>query len=376
MATKRASKVGDVKGMPSAEKLIALQSKVEKTVWETSCNDKDTLLNFEVDITKTSSSQQRFEDEFRDICRMNGVTRCPFLSTSVDSCGKVKVRLLNTTIDIFNWQSMILAAVSTNASAFYFNSLQLIPKHISDFGIGILRLDCVLELTFDYIQLDDPNVLSSAVYSNAKFISLRGNKLNDDFAKTASTLLATNVYVQAINLSENLITDQGANYLLDCLRLNPSLNFFALRRNQCSGSCLSSFFSLQIGSLFPSTETPSLKSITGLVNARNKKMKDQAKKAKEASFEEIPSLDSRVFSSGGINYIANRSLRRFDLSWNPLQEDAIIAAIKQAALLPTLSISADMMSTTVTIKGIEASNGGKALEKMAQKLGLGFSLEL
>ena len=131
-----------------------------------------------------------------------------------------------------------------------------------------------------------------------------------------------------------------------------------------------------MGSLFPSTETSTLKNITGLVNARNKKMKDQAKKAKEASFEEIPSLDSRVFSSGGINYIANRSLRRFDLSWNPLQEDAIIAAIKQAALLPTLSISADMMSTTVTIKGIEASNGGKALEKMAQKLGLGFSLEL
>lgn len=329
--------------------------------WSTDVNDS-IHLNFEQDLTKTVASHQPFEHDYGTICRTNGIFKCSFIKISTDETGKTKLHLANTAIDLANWEAMLMASLSSGVTGIFFHGLSLTKRHLNALFLAAPKLDHLTELNMDYcLERDDETLFNEALptifNSSIAHISLRGNKLTDAFAKTASTLISANIYLSSLNLSDNLLTDAGATSLFESLKLNVNLKYISFRGNACHGSCLPQLLSLIAGQSLSAAENTSLKSIVGLVAARNKKSKELVKKgqAKEADAVEIVAPDGRVFKMGTENYIANRSICEVDFSWSNVDCEQLVAAAEAMLLQPSFTICTGQYALTIVVRGVEVS---------------------
>jgi hypothetical protein len=341
--------------------------------WCSEGND-GVYVNFEQEISKCAPSRQTFEADLARLSSQHGIFQCPFIRSTLNEQGKTTVHIANTKIDIANWEIMLLASISSDASSFHFHNLDLTRTHILHLVACINKMEHVVELRLDYITLTEEDVddcFAAVMALDVACVSLRGNGITDTFFKTTATSsLQVNTTMQVLNLSDNKLTDEGLRLLLESIRFSPNLKYVSVRNNLCNGSSVPTLLELLIASPMSPADAAVVKSLTSVVAAKNKKARDLAKKvhgkdkdskaaASVVAVEDLIAPDSRVFKIGSETFVANRSFRELDLSWNPVVLDNIVAASEAVVTHPAFNASLGQFTTACTIKGLDSASATK-----------------
>ena len=347
----RPSSRGSIQG----EELVSRES---SQYWEFSCNDI-IHINYEQELAKIGNSSQSFEDEYSHRCKSHGIIPCPTIRC-LTSDSQRALYLHHTKIDLANWQTMLISSISSSITSIFLYGLEISKRHVNDLVAGVTKAEQLRQLCLDFITMQDDETcecLSSVLGCEVQYLSLRGNRISDSVVAAGSSRITANTTIEALDLSQNSITDEGASLLLDSLRLCPNIKYISLRSNLVTGFAFQSVFGLIIGSTLTAADSAQMKSLNTAISARNRRVKDLLKKAaKEGGvleLEEVPSLEQRVIKVGNESFIANRMIREIDLSWNEIIPERLTEAYKSAVFPSTLFSAQGAFNSTIRITGIK-----------------------
>ena len=242
------------------------------------------------------------------------------------------------------------------------HNLSLNPQHITDLIAAVEKIGQLTSLTLEHISMnevffsterseevpynysDETIALQDSLlglFSNNNFqiqyLSLKGNKLGDNFVTKLQPLLVSNLAIYSLNLCDNFLTKTGVLALFTALRLNPYIKSLSIAKNLLdytagtgeSSELVSSLAMLYTGSIASTDDENHFKNIAKLITDRNKAIKEVNKKRKKANqneFAELATPDNRVFKVDGSNVLVNKGVDNIDLSYTKFvsNKDAIM----------------------------------------------------
>lgn len=214
-------------------------------MWNNLVNSDTIISNFKDEFNKDILTKGSWLLDYIGMCEKFDIIRCPFFNV-LDGVLKIQ----NNIIDLSSWRCMLLALAipTSNINEIYIHNCQLSSQHIIDLLSTILKLENNLKslrLEYLYFENDDMRIsffeaLDSIFAPDIKidYISLRGNTLTDEIIKRNVPAIQSNFSLKSLNLSDNKITDLGANLVFRILRTNNFLKEISLSNNKITGeSC-------------------------------------------------------------------------------------------------------------------------------------------
>ena len=355
-------------------------SRESSQYWEFTCNDI-IHINYEQELAKITVSSQSFDEEYAHRCKSLGIVPCPMVRC-LNSDNQKAIYLRHTKIDLPNWQIMLISAISCSITSISFYDIEISKRHVNDLVAAVAKADQLRHLYLDFVTLEDDETcecLSSVLDCEIPYISLRGNRISDSVTATGCSRITANTSIEVLDLSSNLITDEGATLLFESLRLCPNIKFISLRSNLIIGSALHAMFRLIVGSALTSSDSAQIKSQNTAISARNRKVKDLVKRAakegKVLELEEVPTLDARVIKVGNESFVTNRTIREIDLSWNAVVPGIFEEACKVAVSSAALISAQGAFNSTIRITEISTENNGSLFPSNTLPEGLRFEFE-
>lgn len=324
-------------------------------MWSYESNPINLIDNFSSAVDVDVPSRGGWSEDFTAVCsKYKILAPCPYIKAVTSGSGpdmQQRIRIINAMIDLSSWRAMLLAAccVGSKVKEISVHNCHIEPVFLQDLATALRKLGTCPILRLNYMQMDLSK--SYTEFQSAfvellsdltclEHLSLKGNRLSDDFvAPLISALTENNFKLATLNLSTNDLTDVAAAQLLRSLRFSTSLKRVSLSANLLDGSCLSALSSLLIGTDVSAEDEAKLKLIGKQVADKNKAIKELNKKRKKSGapdvIEVVPSHDCCVKRDGKVVAI-NRSLAALDLSRNPLLDFQTFQLFSQSiASLPT-----------------------------------------
>jgi len=276
-------------------------------------------------------------------------------------------------VDLSSWRAMLLAAccVGSKVKEISVHNCHIEPIFLQDLATALRKLGTCPILRLHYMRFD---FSKSAEFQTGfvglmsdltclEHLSLKGNRLTDDFVAPLISALAENFKLTCLNLSTNDLTDSAVDQLVRSIRFSTNLKRLSLSANLLNGSCLPTLSSILIGTEVSPEDEAKLKLIGKLVADKNKAIKDLNKKRKKSGAPEVAevslSQDCCVKRDGKLVAL-NRSLAAVDLSRNPLLDFQTVQLFSQSIaslpgnespLPPAALISTDVNKLTVLLRG-------------------------
>ena len=319
----------------------------------------DTLIaDFASELAKEATiSSGNFTQDYEKLTSSFGIIPCPFVKMSEDStCCKV----LNCEIDLSNWRAMLLAVGSVNSAIkeIVIHGCALTLQHIQDLEMTLEKVGTIHTLKMDFTTIlaakssidiegegkgeeegveevdarvrvnprPDASEFWTPVLSGSimvPYLSLRGCRIDDECIKKLSGVIAENITLRALNLSNNPLSDEGAAELLKILPLMNSIEHLVMKQCQISGESIPSLAQVLTGRAVSDEDDSVLKEVVKKVAEKNKSLKDLNKKRK-GKFPEIAELHAaseRSINIGDSKLLVHRSLAVIDLSYCPFITD-------------------------------------------------------
>jgi len=337
-------------------------------MWSTACNN-NVVVDLAKELAKDVPSKGNYLDDYVEYCKLSGVIQLPSTYFNVYSSkeGENKpnvLRIANCAIDNSNWRCLLLASctVGSTIDSIVTHNLSLNPQHITDLIAAVEKIGQLTSLILEHISMnevffsterseevpynyrDETIALQDSLlglFSNNNFqiqyLSLKGNKLGDNFVTKLQPLLVSNLAIYSLNLCDNFLTKTGVLALFTALRLNPYIKSLSIAKNLLdytagtgeSSELVSSLAMLYTGSIASTDDENHFKNIAKLITDRNKAIKEVNKKRKKANqneFAELATPDNRVFKVDGSNVLVNKGVDNIDLSYTKFvsNKDAIM----------------------------------------------------
>ncbi len=300
-------------------------------IWDSGANSATTI-NLTSELAKDTPSKGSWIDDYNAICEAVKLTKCPHFTSGSIEPGFQVFRMSNCIVDDANWKAALLACASVGSGVkeIVLQRCQLEPSHLSDLALAIEKMGSIVSLKLEYLTWNREKVgeyregmkqlLSVGV--SIDYLSIRGNKLGDSFVtELLSQSLPFSIFIKAINISDNNLTEAGLASLLSCVRLNTTLEWINASNNHISSLPVDAISTLLLSSVMSADDEAQLKGQAGRVGDRNKAIKELNKKRKKGGQVEIPELALKaacVVKIGAENRLVNQSLSIVDLSQNPI----------------------------------------------------------
>ena len=316
-------------------------------MWSSTVNN-DSSINFVTEIAKDIPSKGNFFEDYNEFCKQFSILPCPYVKESVyinsESTNINVVKISSTIIDLSSWRAMLLAisTIGSKITEIIVYDACISGQHINDLKITMDKIGYFPVIKLEYITCKVPEgeeLLSqspnSPLYesfqlllngtSSIDYISLKGTKLTDDFIVTSKSSIQNNLTLQALNLNDTNITDNGLKELFTYLRVNPCLKQLSLSRNKnLTVSSLETISSFLISTVLVTPEEETIyKDFAKVVGDRNKAIKDKNKARKKANLPDLIELSNpsdRFFSINGEKKAINKMLTTIDYSYNGLYD--------------------------------------------------------
>lgn len=332
-------------------------------MWHDRVND-GVHLNFKKELDVESFSKGDWHSDFISICETHSLISCPI--RNYDNQHGTLLRITNHIVDLPTWQALLLSCAALGSKVVEISIFQcnLTAEHINDLCAALPKLHSLKVVKLDYLYIDTPLkhhlIEALALIFNQpcslEYISLRGNKLGDHFVHKSIEELHKNYSLNAINLSENELTDVSAGHMLHLMRVHPSLRDLSLAKNRCTNAILD-----QVGHMVAGTEATHddevyFKAINKHFADKNKAIKDANKKRKKEKQPELPEVtppEEKTIKVGKTTIVVNKTISCIDLSRNEITDDAILA-LSDSLQGKSLRTSPDFSTIDLVIKGTTA----------------------
>lgn len=324
-----------------------------------------------------------FQD-YNQICERLNIVPCPFVRFS-ERDGTRSCKIMNCILDVPSFRAALitLAVADKPFTELVFHGVQLRSENFVDIKTVLEKRHGMLSIVkFDYSTFPESSFsqVVSVMSSGPLYISLRACGLDDNFLSLLAESLGANPFLQAINLSENLFTDEGVNTIFHALMFNVAVKHITLKRNNLSGSCLDSLKALLIARTCTPDDLTEMKHLAKAFADRNKALKDVNKARKAAGqpdILEVNAPESRIFKIGPEQFIANRSMAFVDLSFNSFAVESIRSMLEQIAQRDA-AVTGDKLggtcSTAIALKGLQISESDRR-DLKAIDIGRGISVQ-
>lgn len=307
---------------------------VEKKLWKTESNSDNLISDLASEIDKNVESKGNFEEDYSIFCKEFGIVPCPYIKSHIVQHNDVKltnIRITSINIDISNWRAMLLSCTTKGSTinGIITHGIQCSPQHIIDLTIALEKSTNLKILKLDYSNFStslndfyEPLNKLFETNSSLEYISLKGNKLGDEFINFTQKSIQSNLYLKSFCLSDNLISDEGVSKLFSSLRLNTAICELSLSKNSSiSSSCLKTLAKIISGSEASTEDITYFTNLNKEIGDNNKKVKDENKKRKKAGQSELleaPLFGERIFKIGvpPIQKVVNTTLKSIDFSYN------------------------------------------------------------
>jgi len=319
-------------------------------MWTSDINNENSII-FSSEIVKDIPSKGNFNDDYNSFCKQFSILPCPYIKESLyinnDGNEINIVKISSTIIDLSSWRAMLLAigTIGSKITEIITYDVCISGQHINDLKLTIEKIGYFPVIKLEYITCkvsegEDIQQIKSSSPNNSlyeslqlllngsasiDYISLKGTKLGDDFIIACKTSIQNNLTLQALNLNDTNITDDGLKELFTYLRVNPNLKQLSLSRNKnltlSSLETISSF--LISNNIVTSEEETIYKDFIKVVGDRNKVIKDKNKARKKANLPDLIELNNpsdRFFSINGEKKAINKLLTTIDFSYNGLYD--------------------------------------------------------
>ena len=293
-------------------------------MWEFTANPDSLISDFNSELNKDIISVGSAKADYEKICSQFKIFPCPYIHFIDATC-----KILNCKIDLSNWRAILLActAVKSEIKEILCHGIEISKNHVTELCIALEKAGTIHTIKLDYISLEEEEQIDSTIFSPlfsintaVQYLSLKGNKLDDNFMSTHSKVLAENLNLKFINFSHNKLTDIGVKELFRIIPLNSYLQYLSIKRNNLSGSCLPDLARMITGREISSEDDQIIKLVAKNLVERNKALKDLNKKRKKSGYPECIDLiapTDRVCKIENDSYLLNRSMVEIDLSYNP-----------------------------------------------------------
>ena len=319
-------------------------------IWETSSNS-DISINFSVELAKDVPSKGSWADDFKALADGFKILKCPYLSCSSLGADFQSLRLFNCVIDDANWKVALLAC-ATSGSTIKEIAIQrcaLEPSHMSDLVNLSEKTGSLVSLKLEYLTINNAKTneyvenmkgLFTSIINPLEYISLRGSKLGDTFLSNLfSSVLHSSIYLKALNLSDNCLSEDGLTRILTSFRLNTCIEMLNASNNQITGIAIEPLTQVLFGSAVMADDDTIMKALAGKIADRNKSLKDINKKRKgnKPPLPEIPDVVSKpnqipkvnAGPAGQVSKVVQASFSLLDLSGNPLGGASVESAFSK-----------------------------------------------
>lgn len=301
-------------------------------------SNEDTLIgDFNAELHKDATSAGSFEEDYASICSSFNIVPCPFIKISAN---KATCKIINCVVDLSNWRAMLIAASTVNSEVkdFVFVNCALTKQHIDDLSIALEKLGIIHALRMEYITIIQPtegDSISEAEFwkpilnghINVPYVALKGCGINDQCVKDSIPVLSENLTIQALNLSDNALTDSGAGALFSIVPLISSIKYLVLKKCQITGeeNSLISLAEVFVGKPISEEHDAVMKNVAKGVVDKNKGLKDlnKKRKGKYSDLSDFVAPTERTIKVGDDTLMVHRSIASIDISHNELMVEKI-----------------------------------------------------
>ena len=313
-------------------------------IWESTSNS-DISINFLEELAKDVPSKGSWADDYSALAAGFKILTCPFLSSSAIDANFQSLRISNCIIDRASWKIALLACATTGSTVkeIVIQRCALEPSHMADLVALGEKTGSLISLKLEYLTLDSAKTndyvdnmkgLFTSLSNPLEYVSLRGSKLGDAFLSNLFTAVChSSIYLKALNLSDNCLTEDGLSRIFSSFRLNTSIEMVNASNNQITDIAVDSLIQLLFGSVVSADDEAIMKALAGKVADKNKSLKDVNKKRK-GSKPPLPDIPDVVYKpnqfakvisgpAGQINKCVQASFSLLDLSGNPLVASSV-----------------------------------------------------
>ena len=295
-------------------------------MWDSTCNADTLIADVKGEINKDLVSKGSWKDDYIGFCTQFNVFPCPFFVSGVNENGGKYVRLSHTIVDVSSWRAFLLACAASTIGDISIQAVQLNPSQIQELALlmeklgalSVLKLDNMyMNQAFSVEEYGDAYVSLFANSFQLEYLSLKGNKLSDSFAKKAAPVIASNYCLKSLNLSDNSFTDEGMQTIILSLKTNISIERISLRNNMFGESSASALQTILIGVAPLAEDEAYFKNLGKQIGDRNKAIKETNKKRKKANLLEFPEISlpaDRIVKIAGQSRMLNKVCTFVDVS--------------------------------------------------------------
>ncbi len=353
------------------------EEKVLKNSAQFSSNEDTLIADFNGELHKDATTVGSFEEDYSTVCSSFNIVPCPFLKISTD---KATCKIMNCAVDLSNWRAMLIAASTVNSvvKEFVFVNCALTKQHIDDLSIALEKLGIIHALRMEFITIVQPTEEDSISIAefwkpllngniHVPYVTLKGCGIDDPCVRDIISVLSENLTIQALNLSDNAITDSGASALFSIVQLISSIKYLVVKNCQITGgeSSLRSLADIFVGKLVSEEHDAIMKNVAKRVVDRNKALKDlnKKRKGKYPELNDLVAPTERIIKVGDDSLMVHRTIVSIDISHNELMvepfEDMIsyisekVEPITVAGIAPCES-KIILYGMNDTIKGVSA----------------------
>ena len=304
-----------------------------KAYWASDVNSQELFNNFSDELKKADPSSGDFKADYLSVCDRLGVIPCSFFvyDPVLSAC-----KISNCQVDISSWRAAMVACGLTGSpvKCFVVHHCSLQRQHILDLVAMLEKREFFDAIKLDNIDWGDQTAEADSLFTSlfscaavVEYVSLRHNGLSDTFVSSNAAALAHNIGLKYLNLSNNLITNEGFQCLISkVLRLSLSLYKVSLKSNLIDATALDPLLDLIFGNVCTPEEDSAFKAISKAATDKNKHIKDINKKKKKNNEPEINELivPERIKKIGKTDLqLINKTICGIDLSWGVLLREGL-----------------------------------------------------
>lgn len=267
-------------------------------MWTAEVNSNELINPFPASLDKDVSSKGDFLADYESFLTQFNVVRCPYVGVSADETGEI-LRVANALLDLSNWRAALLAAttVGSKVKEIDLHACTLHPQHIKDLALALNKIGSIKVIKIQYCSLNVsadnlPDYIEAmkallADSTQIEYLSLKGNKLQNDFVVGFAHALSSNFRLATINFSFNDLGDQSVEAVCQAVKLLSNYKAFSFASNPISMDGFKSALNLAIGSASTAQDDTTVKANVKTIGDKNKSLKDTNKKRKKAGYVEL-----------------------------------------------------------------------------------------
>jgi hypothetical protein len=328
-------------------------------MWSFEVNSNSLFDNFAAAVETDTPSKGTWNDDYAAMCERYKVVACPFVKSTTISEGKESCKVVNCIVDLSSWRAMLLACCTTGSKVIdvSVHGCRLEAQHLQDLALALKKMGTAQSLRLQYLNWPESNeqggnALSGtnaaqlqdafvALFNDAtglEYISLKGNDFTDEFMAPIIPALAQNFRLTGLNLSFNKLSDASFQIFVKAVRYCTNIKIVSFEANAVTGSGLAVLADLLNGTEVSTEDDAAIKANGKVFGDKNKAIKELNKKRKKANqpeLKEIPNILECTVKREKTMYIANRTLKRVDISGcTGLQAAAVVAFAESLAATP------------------------------------------